>query len=149
MGTTNAPQHSNPGIAAVLAYAASGKAGTDARTPNQWVQDTAQAGMLPRGCANTGAGQGKAVGRALRGYVGRGTGNGVGRGSTYPPTTATDLLRLGGYAHKANTADTDKARTAALDKAHSTWQRARARVAPAQDTAAVAAPAQDTPPAQG
>lgn len=139
------PQHSNPGVAAVLAYAASGNAGSAQRTPNQWVQDTAQAGMLPRACANTGSGQGKAVGRALRGYVGRGTGNGVGRGNTYPATTARELLALGGHAMRAATADTDKARAGALDKAHATWQRAAARRArgQAQGNGQQAAP-QDT-----
>jgi hypothetical protein len=145
--TKSVPQHSNPHIAAILGFASSGKAGSASRTPNEWVQAAVEANALPKAAAVTSSGVGKAIGRSLRGHIGRATGNGVGRGRTYPPTTARELLLLSGYSTRALEANEDKARQVALDKAHSTWDKAHARRAKGSQPEEAAKPARKSKPA--
>lgn len=139
--TKSVPQHSNPHISAILTFAASGKAGKEQLTPNGWVQGAVAAKFLPASAKDTSSGLGKAIGRTLRGHIGRATGNGVGRGRTYPALSATELLALSGYTVRAQEAKDDKVRNTALAKANSTWDRAHKRRSGREEAPAKAKPA--------
>lgn len=136
------PLHSNPGVAQVLRramamHAAGGAQAQGTYTPNQWVQ------LLGGAYANTGSGLGKATARTLRGLVGRNAGTGVGRGNTYAPTTAAQLLALAGHGAQASANATPQAYTQANTGAAKVWQAAKASAAQrAQAKAAKATPAQ-------
>lgn len=116
------------------------KAAKGTHTMPQWAALTCGSMGLPTTAKNI-----VRVGRYLRGQAGRATGNGVGHGGQYPPTTGAQLAALLGYGAAVQGNATPQAYTAAQAASGKLW--ATARTQHAQAAQARAAKAQGAPQA--